>query len=171
MNLENFFYYSQIQDGRRMLKISNPFQLGVVTLPVNPATPDTTDAIMLSSIFAVNNQSAHKRAAWEVVKYINSEEVAKIHSQTVNTQAPSRKEYAQAFEEFNIEPFYALKTPAKRWSDNHFPYEFSESLRPLITNELQLVADGAKSLDEAIEAIQTEGQKLLDVYWIKSRSH
>jgi len=168
MRLDSYSYYSQILEGRRKLKISDPFELGVVTVPVNPATPDRTNQYTIGWIFSVNNQSAHKRAAWEVVKYINSEEVAKIHSRTAYVSAPARKEYAKAFEELNIEPFYALKTTATRWSDSHFPHTFARlSLGPLVTKELQLVADGTKSLDEAIETIQTEGQQLLDAYLVK----
>ncbi len=171
MRLDSFSYYSQMLEGRRKLKISDPFELGVVTAPVNPATPDMTNQFMIGLIFAVNNQTAHKRAAWEVVKYINSEEVAKIHSRTAYLSAPARKEYAKAFEELNIEPFYALKTTATRHSDSRFPHTFARvSLGPLVTNELQLVADGAKSLDEAIETIQTEGQQLLDAYLVKLSS-
>jgi len=159
MRLETFIYYSRTLNDNRNV---HPFELGVVTIPVNPATPDTTHALNLSSIYAINSQTAHKGAAWEVVKYINSEEVAKVHSRTAHTQTPSRKEYAKAFGEFNIEPFYALKTPSRRWSDQTFFLEFSSVLRPLVTNELLQVADDKKSLDEAIETIQTEGQQLLD---------
>jgi len=171
MRIDTFSYYSKILEGRRKLNTSDSFQLGIVTVPVNPATPDTTDAaLFMASIFSINNHSAHKRAAWEVVKYINGEEIAKINSRTINTSTPSRKEYAKMFDDFNIEPFYALKTTPKRWSDNHSPAELTDSLRPLVTRELQLVADGAKSLDEAIETIQTEGQQLLDAYLVKSSS-
>jgi len=64
-----------------------------------------TNQFALGWIFAVNNQTAHKRAAWEVVKYINSDEVAKIRSRTAYASASVRKEHAKAFEGLNIGPF------------------------------------------------------------------
>jgi len=165
MKIEGFDYYSRILDSD-----GNPksFQPGAVTLPVDPAVPDRTEDVGLHSIYAVNNQSPYKRAAWEVVKFINGEEIAKSRSQASSSQAPSRKEFANPTGKLNIEPFYVLKSASKK-KDNFKPYvfDFYDSFRPLVTNEFLKVADGKKSLDEAIETIQTEGQPLLDAARLK----
>jgi len=165
MKIEGFNYNSIILDSRNTVKTLQP---GVVALPVDPAVPDRIADLDLPSIYAVNNQSPHRRAAWEVVKYINGEEIAKSRSQASSSLAPSRKKYANPTGELNIEPFYVLKSASKR-KDNFQPYvnDFYEAFRPLVTKEIQQVADGKKSLEEAIEAIQAEGQPLLDAARIK----
>ncbi|TVX99144.1 ABC transporter substrate-binding protein [Cohnella terricola] len=161
MMKDGYNFYSKIEQGKRLIQNYRPFEWGVVTVPVDPENPDKTDAIFLSSIYAINSKSSHQRAAWEVVKYINGEEVAKLESRLEHAQIPSRQAYAQAKPEFDVEPFFALKPAVKRWSDNQLPSGFNESFRALVTEELDLVCEGKKSLDEAISSIQTNGQLLL----------
>ena len=163
-----FFYYSTIVDKQRTEPNSKPLNFDVATVPVDPANPDVTNALSLNSIFAVSNHSAQKPAAWEVVKYINSEDLAKVESKTMNGQIPVRKDYVPNKEIFNIEPFFALKPAAKRSSDSAATPEFKQAFKELASNELHLVADNAKSLDEAIETIQTKGQQLLDSFRLKA---
>jgi len=164
MKKNEFFYYSSIKDRQSTEPDSKPLNFDVVTVPVDPANPNMTNALYLGSIFAVNNHSAQKQAAWEVVKYINSEEHAKVESKTMNGQIPVRKDYVPDKEIINIEPFFALKPAVKRWSDSAVTPEFNQAFDELATKELQLVADGTKSLDEALAAIQAEGQQLLVSY-------
>jgi len=163
-----FFYYSSIADRQRSEPGSNSLNFDVVTVPVDPANPDVTNALYLNSIFAVSTNSAQKPAAWEVVKYINSEAQAQIESKTLNGQIPVRKDYVPDKEIINIEPFFALKPVVKRWSDSKLTPEFNQVFKELATNELQYVAAGTKSLDEALATIQADGQQLLDSFLLKA---
>lgn len=167
MKKQTFFYYSLIEERKQTQKNNKPLHFDVVTVPVDTANPDMTDTLYLGSIYAVNNNSSYKQAAWEVVKYINSEEHAKLESKMLHAQMPVRKAYVPSNDDINIEPFFALRPSIKRWSDGNLTPEFNQSFNELATKELLFVADGTKSLDDALETLQTEGQQLLDSLRVK----
>lgn len=48
----------------------------VVTEPVNPSAPDVSSTFNIPMIYAINAKSSSMEAAWELLKFINSKEIA-----------------------------------------------------------------------------------------------
>jgi len=161
MKVDHFGYYQNFDFVKKANPNYKPFKWDVVTVPVNPLTPDTTSPMLLGSIFSINSKSAHKSAAWEVIKYINGEEVAKLESKTLTVDIPARKAYAQKKDELNVEPFFALKPAVRSWNAKKWPEGFGKPFSELFSEQLEEVRDGKKTLDDALKTIQNEGQKIL----------
>src|SRR5690606_1131010 len=75
---------------------------GVVTAPVDAATPDMTGSFNVSQVFAVNAASSQTNMAWEFIKYVHSDEAAKIRSNTA-TELQSRLGYTTNTSGVNLE--------------------------------------------------------------------
>jgi multiple sugar transport system substrate-binding protein len=163
MRLGNAAYLLQIDIATNQTKKTKPFQWGVVTVPVNPANPEAIDPLSLSTIFAVNVKSEKKRAAWEIVKYINSEIYAKINSKTMfDGSLPTRQAYAKKTEDMMVDPFYALKPSVKVWTRDQTPAGFDHAFGPLVEEQMQSVFEGNLSFEEAMRTLQDQGQSILN---------
>lgn len=171
MKLDDTFYLSQLANYQKHLDPEKSARrIGIVTTPVDPKTPNITESFFLTNIFGLYAKSEQKRAAWEFVKYVNSEESAKVQSRTIDVTLLSRKAYAKSMPQMNIEPFFELKPDIgeiKR--KNTVPYSFYDIFRDLVERELQLVVDGKESLDEALKVLEENGQQALEEAMIKEK--
>lgn len=170
--------------GQAAMKLGTPWDLehlrdkkaekinwDVVTTPVDPATPDETGNITIREIYAIAADSDNKEAAWELVKFINGTEMAKVASRTtvgLIPTIPSRPEYFKELDGRSTEAFYALKPKELSaldalWGSKNVPDDFNSSFRPLLTEALQAIIDNRKSVDEAVNELQTKGQEALRV--------
>jgi len=170
MKLAPFGYYLEFERAKQQVPDFRPFEWNVVTPPVDPLKPDSTEPLFLGEIYSVNAKSAHQRAAWEVVKWINGEDVAKLESRTQSYTLSTRKVYAQQTEELNIEPFFALKPELGKWSEDAVPAGFREAFHGILSRELSLVQTDKKTLDEALRTIRSEGQRTLAEAWTKKNA-
>ncbi|OXS60285.1 hypothetical protein B1A99_07530 [Cohnella sp. CIP 111063] len=161
MKIGHFGLYQDFENAKRLVQNYSPFEWGVVTVPVNPSTPDTAKPLLLGSIYSINRDSAHKSAAWEVIKYINGEEIARLESGTHSSDIPARKAYATKSGELNVEPFFALKPAVKKWNLKTTRDESASRFFELFSRQLDEVIAGGKTLDEALQTIQSEGEQLL----------
>ncbi|MGV2794971.1 hypothetical protein GNF78_17375 [Clostridium perfringens] len=68
------------------------------------------------------------------------------------------------YEGTSLEPFYSLKSRFPSRSDdwNKLPDQFFNEFAAILSRELELVEKEQKNLDEAVAAIKSEGQTLLD---------
>ncbi|MNN61127.1 hypothetical protein D3C81_1763480 [compost metagenome] len=138
----------------------------MVTAPVDESNREATPYFFIPMIFAVNAESQNVQAAWEFVKYVNSEEFAKINSRTTTNNIPTRTDYVYNPEGKRIEAFYknlkmdlALNDSSKY---NKIPSKFYGVLDGIIESELKAATVGAKTIDEALVSIEERGQQQLD---------
>ncbi|WP_163854525.1 ABC transporter substrate-binding protein [Paenibacillus elgii] len=161
MTVEGSYMINSLQRAKETLKDVTPVNWDIVTVPVDPKNPEVSNSVTLSGLFAVNASSSNPRAAWELVKYINSEEMAKLQSKSENGELLSRTTYVKERDGRSLEPFYMLKMSENSLSKNFdkIPFGFYQPFNELAGTEIMSVVEGKKSVDEAIKTMQEKGQE------------
>ncbi|XEC95897.1 ABC transporter substrate-binding protein [Paenibacillus tarimensis] len=132
---------------------------GVVTAPVDAATPDMTSTYTVSQIFAVSAASSQTSMAWEFIKYVHSEEAAKIRSNT-STELQSRTGYEVNANGVNLEAFYKLN-PMTMESTHWYPKGFRSSFNAIADEEINAAVSEAKTIDDAFASLLSRGADAL----------
>ncbi|MFB9275349.1 ABC transporter substrate-binding protein [Cohnella cellulosilytica] len=131
----------------------------VVTLPTDPSQPDVADGMSLENVFAINASSENVPVAWELLKYANGEQLARTNAMSAASLS-SRTAFKKQEEGKNLDAFYALGVNAQILLQN-LPEGFEASFGKLASEQIVQAADGKATVDEAVQAIQTQGQQLL----------
>lgn len=163
MALGGSWMIQEMRQVKDQVKDFKPFEWGVVTVPVNPADPDTSDSFYLHEILAVNSKSSSPRAAWEFVKFVNGAEMAKMQSRKMYGNFPTRKEYIKDKDGHNLEAFYLLRPKSNdsgMWAN--VPGNFFGEYLGLLEAQTKLVLENKQTVDQAISNVQQQGQKALD---------
>ncbi|GIO35264.1 hypothetical protein J41TS12_01250 [Paenibacillus antibioticophila] len=137
----------------------------LATAPTDEASRDTSPYFVVGGIYSINAGAEQKQAAWEFIKFINGEELAKSKSRRPNFSLFTRTDYIYNPEGKRVEAFYKLKpdvTSSGNVNYDLLPLGTYTNLRGIINSELKAVAAGAKTLDEALASMQERGQRLLD---------
>jgi multiple sugar transport system substrate-binding protein len=142
-----------------MNKDAKPINWGTVTGPVDPANPDVSNSFNVSQIFGIDAQSAHVGAAWEFIKYVHSDDLAKIRSKS-SPELISRSAYAKDKQGNSLEAFYNLK-PNSDSGSQLYPKGFRDAFSKVASTEIKAAISKSKSVDEAFAAIIEKGQKAL----------
>ncbi|NEW08041.1 extracellular solute-binding protein [Paenibacillus sp. SYP-B3998] len=162
MTIDGNYMMQNLQEVKDRLKDVKPVNWDIVTVPIDPQNPDFSNNVSVSQIFAINAQSANTRAAWEFVKYINSDEYARVMSKS-SQGLMTRTAYAKEKDGHSLEPFYLLKpNPNSIYKGyDKIPSGFYQPFTTLANQEIQAVLDGKKTADEALKMIQEKGQEQL----------
>ncbi len=156
MSYDNASFMNMSKMIRNVDKESEEINYGVVTAPVDPANPETTSEITVNQIFSILSQSANQRAAWEFVKYVNSDAAAKINSKT-GMQLQTRSTYISETDQANMAAFYKLM-PNDVSLLQRVPEGFSEAMSTITSKAMLDVLSGSQTVDEALHVIQEKGQ-------------
>ncbi|MBA9086807.1 multiple sugar transport system substrate-binding protein [Fontibacillus solani] len=159
------YMLQSMQQAKTAIPEYKPFELGIVTGPVDSAEPDATRDIYFNEIFAINAKSPNVDAAWEFIKFINGEDYAKVKSKTMNNGLLSRMGYSTEFDGISLDVFYKLKPKLDQkyyTRAEKIPTNFYEQYNPIVEREIGLVQEKKKSLDDALKTIEEEGQVVLD---------
>ena len=161
MTVEGSYMISSLQRAKETMKDVTPVNWDIVTVPVDPKNPEVSNSVFLSGLFAVNANSSNPRAAWELVKYINSDEMAKLLTKSEDGAMLSRTAYVKEREGRSMEPFYMLKMNESSLykNFNKVPGGFHQPFNELAGNEIQSVIEGKKSVDDALKTMQEKGQE------------
>lgn len=162
MTLQPFRFVSDLQQQAAAANLS----WDVATEPVHPSNPNASATFDIPMIFAVNAQSPYAREAWELVKFINSKEIAaKQMRERADIPLLSRRQ--QLLERVksigisgNIDAFYRLKP--RDWDFESFnPVQgiLSKTLVGLINQEVAEVLEGRKPLAEALESLEERARE------------
>lgn len=165
MAVESIYMLQDLKQAQDSLKDYKPFQLGVAAGPVDPADPQSSRNINFNEIFAIRANSPNADAAWEFIKFINSEEFARVKSRTMNNGLLSRMGIAKDYNGVNLEAFYKLKPKVDQNANRSYekiPNDFYMQYQPVLERELKLAQEKKKSIDEALQTVQQEAQALLD---------
>ncbi|MEK8126511.1 extracellular solute-binding protein [Paenibacillus filicis] len=163
MTIGNTYTFTELERAKDVKNVT-PVNWDLVTVPVDPQNREVSGAVSVSNLFAVNAQSAEKRAAWEFIKYINGEEMARLMKNIDQGGMSSRTAYVKEREGRSLEPFYMLKmneTSLYKGMEK-LPQDFYMQFTQLATTEIQAVIDNKKTADEALKVIQEQGQEILN---------
>ncbi|MBA2939899.1 sugar ABC transporter substrate-binding protein [Paenibacillus sp. CGMCC 1.16610] len=162
MTIDGNYMIQTLQQAKDVLKDVKPVNWDIVTVPVDPQNPDFSNTVSVSNVFGINAQSPNTRAAWEFIKYINSDEFARVMSKS-SSSLMTRTTYSKDKDGHNLEAFYLLKpNPDKNYTGlEKIPSSFYQPFTLLANQEIQAVIDGKKSADEALKTIQDKGQEQL----------
>lgn len=161
MTIDDLYYMNRLKQN------NVPFDWGVVTTPIDPANPEFDNNYNPSSIFAIPANASHIETAWEVIRYFNGPDYAKLgHAQRYVGELPTRRDG-----KLNINK--EVVDLIQRKSSADAQYSVYESLVPglseLIDREIGKLLHEGGSVDEAVKRIQAEGQQLLDAVKTKKR--
>ncbi|WP_276355887.1 ABC transporter substrate-binding protein [Cohnella caldifontis] len=156
----------QMNDNSDKLKISK-LDWDVVSIPFHAAVPGVGVSTNLSSLAGINAKAQNEKDAWEFVKFMNSDEWAKLRSRSTY-EMPTRVDYIKTREgmSYNVEAFTKMQ-PA--------PYPNSSPEEQKLLRErpnLNLIQDvfgqvwnsvfqGQRTVDEALKYMDTKGNDLL----------
>jgi len=162
MTFKYSYEIQQIQMAKEQLKSVAPVNWGIVTAPVDPNNRNQSSFFNMGNVFAVSADSGSPRAAWELVKYINSDAFAKLKSKSSNGNLLSRTEHNADQDGRSLEPFYKLEPKAS--TNNEYtkaPISFFGGFSAILKAEIDEVLADKKTVDEALQAIQTKGNEEL----------
>ncbi len=163
MMIEDVYMIEQLKQASEQLKDKLNLNWDLVTLPVDPSNPDYTTATFIDQIFAINASSTNSKEAWNFMKYVHSDEYARVKSKTYNGGAIStRSGYFKDDEGRSLETLYALK-PRQAPSRLYYqlPSDFYGEFMGLAGGKLEPVVKDNASLETALKELQQEGQQLL----------
>lgn len=160
-------YYSFI--GSNLQRLGNaqsnaPINWDVVTAPADPADRSLSSSYQLARIFTVNSEAGNSKAAWELVKFLNSDQMAQAKSRDSFFEPLSRTKYINNPEGKHLEAFY-MQTPNADLPANDdalLPEGFMGTLHQLINEEGNLLIERKKTVDEVLSTIQQKAQAALD---------
>ncbi|WP_284642086.1 ABC transporter substrate-binding protein [Paenibacillus silviterrae] len=159
MSLQTYSYVRSMEEAQKHYKLS-AFPWDLATEPVDPSRPKETTSFTVPTVYAVNAKSPNKRTAWELVKFIASDEMArKMDSGSGSWGVPARTGVLKT-NEHRLEVFTMLK-PAVPSSPKNVPSSFYQSFNELAMQQSQAVLAGRKAVDTALKELQEAGQQAL----------
>ncbi|WP_042166850.1 ABC transporter substrate-binding protein [Paenibacillus gorillae] len=160
MYLGDYSYFNQIN---QLASAKNAIALDwdLVTEPINPQYPDQALSSSLIKIFAINAESPNQQAAWEFIQFANSEYLSKLKSKS-DFLLSSRTGQVKEKNGHSLEPFYKLNFKQEFTKPDKNHQLFLREYGALKTKQFKEVLEQKKTLDEALNTIQEEGQRLMD---------
>lgn len=168
MSVQPFSFLSQLRESGVV-----HFEWDVVTEPVNPGSPDLSATFQIPMIYAVYARSSSAKAAWELVKYINSSEIAdkQLRESREIPLLSRRQQLVESLrstgENVNIDCFYELKPgTGDSVPKDGVPAAFRSVFAGMMDGEAAQVLEGRKSVAEALQSMERQGGEAL----LQSRS-
>ena len=136
----------------------------IVTVPVDPANPGYSHDVTFGEIFAINAESANRDAAWAFIRYIHSDEYARVTSNSIYGEFPTRPNYIQDENGRNLAAFYALKPADSNLQTDldRLPPNFVSEYIGSGMLEMEAVMDDRKSVRQALADLRVRLQAVLD---------
>lgn len=162
MTIDGSQLLDQLKQVRERMPDREPVDYALVTAPVDPNNREAGGQMRVHEIFSIHSSSEQIEPAWEIVKYINSEEMARIKSRST-AELLTRSTYMVERDGKSIEAFYKLKPITTNLYEGfeNLPNAFNMQFYSLLNEQLKAVVEEGKPIDEVLEKLDTEGQKLL----------
>ncbi|WP_240041440.1 extracellular solute-binding protein [Paenibacillus ginsengarvi] len=134
---------------------------GIISSPSNSQDRSINQSIVLNEIYSIYANASNPELAWEIVKFVNGEEIAKVQFRSL----PTRIAYSKEKGNVSLEPFYRLEMDTFGDDEDirlkNIPKSFTSALNKIVDREAEAVMKGERSAKEALERIQAEGQAQL----------
>ncbi|WP_221226809.1 ABC transporter substrate-binding protein [Paenibacillus baekrokdamisoli] len=163
------------QKGKAAMKISSyngiknmKFKVGMVTPPVSSLDNTRSFNIDVNNYMAIREGAANGDTAWELIRFMNGDYMAKVRSGLEDYDFASNKSYLTYNHDPLVRKLYELLplwTPGVSFAG--YDSKFFTLFQDLVNQEVTAAVKGEKSVDQIIAAIQKEGQALLDAAKIK----
>jgi multiple sugar transport system substrate-binding protein len=156
----------QMNDNADKLKISK-LDWDVVSIPYHASVPDIGVSTNLSSLAGINAKAQNEKDAWEFVKFMNSDEWAKLRSRSTY-EMPTRVDYIKPREglSYNVEAFtkmqpapYPGSSPEEQKLLRDRPNLYI--IQNVFSQVWNTVFQGQRTVDEALQFMETKGNDLL----------
>jgi multiple sugar transport system substrate-binding protein len=163
MVIAEYGYINQLLDANRnaeKIKGFEPIDWDVVTVPVHPEAREYGTSIYLSGVMAINAKAQNPDDAWDYIKFMNSEELAKLKGYN-SYDLVSRKSYIKPKEglNYNVAAFYQL-LPAPPVDEYKVINKYNLwPVQQMGSELLQEVIKGNKTSKEALTEWQTRGDQ------------
>ncbi|TVX89720.1 ABC transporter substrate-binding protein [Paenibacillus agilis] len=146
-----------------------PFAWNIVTMPIDPNYPNESPYVSTYDVFAINQDSPHKREAWELIKFIHSPDMAKVTSKMLAGDIPTRVTYLKDKDGVHIEALAQLGPRANNAQDRfeeivreqRVSEDFKVNLKLRMKMALDAIIAG-EPVDDILPALQQELQALWD---------
>jgi multiple sugar transport system substrate-binding protein len=127
--------------------------------PNHASNPD----FQVYPIFSINAKADNVVNAWEVVKYFNSAEAAKVGAKT-SGELPVRKAFVKEMDGHSLEPFYQVKYEESLQNsyNDKIPRTFYEMYDKLSVQLSAAMLKGEISVEQGLKQLQEQSQKALD---------
>lgn len=142
---------------------SSAFEAGAAVAPVNSADPGRTASFRVGNIFAIPASAENKTGAWEVVKFMTGDYMAKLLSGTDRISA--RKSFLTMSTDPLAGKLFRMLPVKQPLIKDSIPASVHKELADMTSREQMKLVAGSQTLDETLAAMQTEGQAILDRYW------
>ncbi|OBZ19071.1 hypothetical protein A8L34_05925 [Bacillus sp. FJAT-27264] len=168
MVIGEYGYVKELADiERNASKIPN-YKLadwGIVNVPSHAEKPGVSSGTWLGNMMAISANAPDPEDAWDLIKFVNSNEVAKIKAHN-NYELTSRKDYITSSQPgLDLQPFYTQKPlpagdPAMDQLEAQKPgiTQISDAGRQLFIE----VYNGRQSVDRALKTWESQGNKMLE---------
>ena len=164
MMIEGSYLMQQIREAQEYVPDKAVKNWDIVTVPVDPSNPDYTHETSFYQIFAINADSPNREAAWKFIRYVHSDDFARVKAKTFNGQFPVRKSYFNDQEGRNMAAFYLLKpSQASLYANmDDLPGDFYMQYYTAGNEEFQAVMEDRKTVREALASLRTRLQAVMD---------
>lgn len=134
----------------------------VVTYPIHNEAPEVGGAISMGPIMSINARAQNVEGAWDFIKFINSEEWAKLKSRS-SYQLVTRISYNEPKGglDYNMDAFFALKPPKSSLNEMYMTIPNFWELVQIGQMKFNQVVQDEKTVEEALAEWQTEGDMML----------
>lgn len=130
----------------------------LVTAPVNPQQSDRSNHYIMNDIYAISAESTNIRPAWELLKFIQSDEMAKISTVTEPFSLVSRVNQIKNVEGRNMKALWSL---GYLDSDSKIPLNLQNKFWLMARPKIEAVLDGKGTVEESLIDMQQQGELLL----------
>ncbi|CAH1216829.1 hypothetical protein PAECIP111893_04183 [Paenibacillus plantiphilus] len=141
------------------------FKTGAVTPPVSSADRSKTSHMYINNLMSIRKGSPNADTAWELIEFMHSDYMSKVRSNLGDVGFSSRRGDNQdslVGKLYELHPVVLQIELLDEFIMSDRAGTFMNQFKELEDRELIAVLQKEKSLDEAIETIQTEGQALMD---------
>jgi multiple sugar transport system substrate-binding protein len=143
------------------------FEWGMVGIPSADSGHTRNPHFYLNPIYSINAKAENVKNAWEVVKYFNGADAAKIEAKT-SSDLPVRKAFAKEIDGHNMDPFYPVKyeeTTQSIYNEN-IPQSFFMSYQTIAQKQVDAMVKGEVSVEQGLRLIQEQGQRALEEAYV-----
>jgi len=155
--------YGQV-DLMQKLKAKPPsFEWGVLPGPVSERDPERTWWFNSDYIFVIPTVASRPESAWNAIRELQSEPVGKVYA-SAGTDLSSLKDYPKWKNDPDYEAFYQQKgwPNPPNYVTSVIPTEFYKPFYKLVAEQMEATISNEITTEQALDALQQEGQKLLD---------
>jgi len=154
-----------------------PINWNVVTAPVGSGHRNQTDDYTVWSIYGISADSEHKETAWDLLQsmlysHYSSDDYGEIDVERTGDRGTRmsiniHRKLHRTIAGRSLEPLFQLDYQSPNSRYDQIPYQIVDALREVGAREVQAVLDGQKTIKEALQTLQHDGQLAVDAAKLK----